>query len=49
LVFLFFQGKALLEYDLKDNVIDMYHTEVPDAYRGQGIAKVLVQVSKILR
>lgn len=37
------KGNAKLEYDLKDDVMDMYHTGVPTAYRGHGIAKVLVE------
>lgn len=41
-------GDAVLEYRLKDpNIIEMYHTEVPKAYRGQGIAKKLVAVSEL--
>lgn len=30
-------------FALKDNVIDVDHTYVDDAYRGQGIAKKLLQ------
>uniref|UniRef100_A0A7M5UK92 Protein NATD1 n=1 Tax=Clytia hemisphaerica TaxID=252671 RepID=A0A7M5UK92_9CNID len=37
------KGQAVLEYTLKDGIIDMYHTGVPSFYRGQGIAKILVQ------
>lgn len=37
------KGRAVLEYELHDGIIDMYHTGVPTAYRGQGIAKVLVE------
>ncbi|KAI6215079.1 hypothetical protein M3Y94_00342800 [Aphelenchoides besseyi] len=36
--------RAVLEYrQLKDNVIDMYHTEVPKEMRGQGIAQKLAK------
>ncbi|KAI1280851.1 Protein NATD1 [Halotydeus destructor] len=36
--------KAVLNYEFigKDKV-DLYHTEVPDVYRGQGVAKLLAQ------
>ena len=42
-----FVGKAVLEYNLKDGVMDMTHTGTPTAYRGHGIAKILVKVSRI--
>lgn len=36
---------AVLQYDmLEDNVVDLYHTGVPVAFRGKGIAKVLAKV-----
>ena len=44
-VYLVYPGKAVLEYELKNGVMDMLHTGVPTAYRGHGIAKILVQVS----
>lgn len=35
---------AVLQYDmLEDNVVDLYHTGVPVAFRGKGIAKVLAK------
>lgn len=37
------KGAALLDYTINDNTIDLYHTEVPTAYRGHGIAKHLVK------
>ena len=41
-------GDAVLEDRLKDpSIIEMYHTEVPKAYRGQGIAQKLVAVSEL--
>lgn len=36
---------AVLQYELlKDNSVDLYHTGVPVAFRGKGIAKVLAKV-----
>ena len=38
------KGTALLEYHIDDNnIMDMYHTETPPAYRGQGLAKHVVR------
>ncbi|PIK34844.1 hypothetical protein BSL78_02379 [Apostichopus japonicus] len=35
---------AVLQYELlKDNSVDLYHTGVPVAFRGKGIAKVLAK------
>lgn len=37
---------AKLEYEwIKSDLVDLYHTLVPTQYRGQGIAKVLAEVS----
>ncbi|XP_064596506.1 protein NATD1-like [Liolophura sinensis] len=38
--------KALLSYAWVDSAhIDMYHTEVPSIYRGQGVAKLLAKAA----
>jgi predicted GNAT family acetyltransferase len=38
---------AVIDYAIvKDNVIDLYHTEVPPEFQGKGIAKVLAIVSQ---
>ncbi|KAK7083024.1 hypothetical protein SK128_028252 [Halocaridina rubra] len=40
--------KAFLQYDIIDEeagLVDLQHTVVPDAYRGQGIAKVLAKIA----
>ena len=36
--------KAVLLYKLQDEVMDMYHTEVPASQRGKGVGAILVQV-----
>ena len=36
--------KAVLQYDLKEDVLDMYHTGVPPQFRGKGVAKILAKV-----
>ncbi|KAI0224355.1 Protein NATD1 [Lamellibrachia satsuma] len=37
---------AVLEYRwVRDGVADLFHTEVPTAYRGKGIAKILAQTA----
>jgi len=37
---------AKVEYNwVKDGVIDFYHTEVPPAYRGMGLAKHLAKAA----
>ncbi|XP_014780381.1 protein NATD1 [Octopus bimaculoides] len=37
-------SQAILEYEwIKDNQVDLYHTEVPDHFRGKGIAKVIAK------
>ena len=36
--------KAILQYDHTDNIIDMFHTEVPPAFQGKGLAKLLAKV-----
>lgn len=38
--------EAVLEYVNRKGTLDMYHTEVPDAYRGQGLAAMLAKVFK---
>ena len=40
-----YQGEAVLEYEQKKNVIDMFHTEVPLGFTGRGIAGLLAKVS----
>ena len=39
--------KAVLQYDLKEDVLDMYHTGVPPQFRGKGVAKILAKVKVI--
>lgn len=34
--------KAFLSYNLRDKVLDINHTEVPEVFRGKGVAKLLV-------
>ena len=42
---MFTLGTALLEYNIENkDIMNMYHTEVPSEYRGQGIAKHVVEV-----
>lgn len=37
---------AILEYDwIRPGFVDLYHTEVPQPYRGQGIAKILAKAA----
>ncbi|XP_033098055.1 protein NATD1-like [Anneissia japonica] len=37
---------AVLQYDhLPGNIVDMYHTGVPEAYRGKGVAKHLAKAA----
>ncbi len=36
-------GKAFLSYTKKGNVLDFYHTFVPEALRGQGLAEQIVE------
>ncbi|XP_033752617.1 protein NATD1-like [Pecten maximus] len=37
---------AVLEYDwIRPGFVDLYHTGVPPAYRGQGIAKILAKAA----
>ncbi|VDK43097.1 unnamed protein product [Anisakis simplex] len=39
-------SRSILEYRcLPNNVLDLYHTEVPPILRGKGIAKVLCQAA----
>ena len=39
-------GKAVLNYEyLSSDLIELYHTEVPPAARGQGVATLLAEVS----
>lgn len=43
----FVSEKAVLQYkylDDKENTVDFYHTGVPSAYQGKGIAAELVKV-----
>ncbi|CAG0884195.1 unnamed protein product [Darwinula stevensoni] len=38
------RDRAFINYNiLPSGVLDLFHTEVPEAYRGQGIAKVLAK------
>lgn len=40
------KGKAVLQYENEgDKTLNMYHTEVPSAYRGQGIARHLAKAA----
>ena len=40
--------KAYLQYEREpDNVLDLQHTVVPEAFRGKGVAKILAKVRKI--
>lgn len=40
------KDSAILEYDwIRPGFVDLYHTEVPPAYRGQGIAKILAKAA----
>ena len=34
---------AIIEYNLNNNIFDLYHTEVPEALQGKGIATKLVR------
>lgn len=46
-ILLCFSDKAYLQYDILDpktKAVDLQHTVVPEAFRGQGIAKVLAKV-----
>ena len=36
--------KAVLQYDYDGKIIDLYHTGVPPAFRGKGVAKLLAKV-----
>ncbi|XP_060070768.1 protein NATD1-like [Ylistrum balloti] len=37
---------AILEYEwIRPGFVDLYHTEVPPVYRGQGIAKILAKAA----
>lgn len=43
-------GKAVLQYENEGhNTMNMYHTQVPTEYRGQGIARHLAKVSAIVK
>lgn len=38
------QDKAFLNYEYLDKkTVDLYHTEVPDAFRGKGVGKILAK------
>lgn len=39
-----FVDEAVLVYEKKQDVIDLYHTEVPMGYTGRGIAGILAKV-----
>ena len=42
--------KAFLQYDyISGNKVDLYHTLVPPAYRGHGIAAILAEVSATMK
>mgnify|MGYP003690101231 CR=1 FL=1 len=42
--------KAFLQYDyISSNKVDLYHTLVPPAYRGHGIAAILAEVSATMK
>lgn len=44
-----FTDKAYLAYDTtKTGSVIMHHTEVPSAFRGKGVAKILAKVSLII-
>jgi len=37
---------AVIEYRwIEDSVVDLYHTEVPPAHRGKGLAKLLAKAN----
>ena len=40
--------KAILQYAQTDNIIDMFHTEVPPAFQGKGLAKLLAKVFTVV-
>ncbi|XP_065682874.1 protein NATD1-like [Hydra vulgaris] len=37
------KGECVLDYLMTKKTIDLYHTEVPEVYRGKGVAKQLVK------
>jgi len=39
------EGLALLEYELRENDLVLFHTEVPPARQGQGIGSQLVKAA----
>ncbi|XP_006822081.2 protein NATD1-like [Saccoglossus kowalevskii] len=40
------QVKALLQYEIvRKDIVNLYHTEVPEAYQGKGIAKCLAKAA----
>lgn len=41
--------RAILEYDLNNGVMDMYHTESPNSQRGKGIAAIITEVKATTR
>ena len=36
--------KAYLQYERGDDLLDLQHTVVPEAFRGKGVAKILAKV-----
>lgn len=45
--YLFSGEEAVLEYRMEGSeVVDMYHTEVPESQRGKGVGGKLAQVSE---
>ena len=38
-------GLALLRYAVKDGILDLLHTEVPDAFEGRGYGGALVRAA----
>jgi predicted GNAT family acetyltransferase len=43
--FLFVSAVAFIQYDKFDNILDYNETQVPPAFRGKGIAKILAKVN----
>ena len=46
-IFLFITDKAFVQYDKLNNVMDLVETEVPEEFRGKGVAQKLAKVNTV--